>query len=621
MPLDSNNIFGFFDEFEASEEESQLLPKELTLEPVEISSTIDSLPAKFQEEVLRRIKVITFVEKRLKGGWTEKNLNPILSLVESELQLTPPSWRTVATWKKSYSEAGREPWALIPKHTFKGNRQKEMDSQSLIDEAIQNVYLTRERLSVAEAYRYYKSRVIQMNRGIVEGKIKPIAERSFYNRINELPPYEVAIARFGKRYADRKYRSVGQQVAATKPMEFVEIDHTPVPVILIDDELDIPLGRPYLTMLYDRFSKCIVGCSINFREPSFDSVRKALLNSLLDKSWLKAKYPSIENEWPCHGKIDCLVVDNGAEFWSQSLEDSLRPLVSDIQYSQAAKPWRKSGIEKLFDQMNKGLVNALPGKTFTNPTQLQDYNPKKDAVVRVSVFLELLHKWIVDYYHMAPDSREREIPYHKWHQSKWTPSYYDGAEKEQLRVELGLLRHRTIGVAGIRLHNLRYQSAELIEYRKYCTPNDGKKLFVKTKTDPSDISYIHVYLESEKKYIKVPAVDNSGYTNGLSLFEHQRIQKVRRLNTKDLADDEALADTFLYMKKRIQEETDRFRRVKSSKPNLPKTGNTSKLAKFNDVGSEGPSSINVIPVRHKSEVVSDASEYLDDDDFEDIEGY
>ncbi|MBE4031077.1 transposase [Vibrio parahaemolyticus] len=621
MSSDSNNIFGFFDEFEASEGESQPLPIELIQEPIEISSTIDSQSPKVQQEVIRRIKIIDFVEKRLKGGWTEKNLNPILSLIEPELQLIPPSWRTLATWKKYYFEAGKDPCALIPKHTFKGNRQKEMDSKSLIDEAIQNVYLTLERLSVAEAYRYYKSRVIQINRGIVEGKIKPISERSFYNRIHDLPPYEVAIARFGKRYADREFRSVGQQVVAAKPMEYVEIDHTPVPVILIDDELDIPLGRPYLTMLYDRFSKCIVGCSINFREPSFDSVRKALLNSVLDKSWVKQKYPSIDNEWPCHGKIDCLVVDNGAEFWSQSLEDSLRPLVSDIQYSQAAKPWRKSGIEKLFDQMNKGLVNALPGKTFTNPTQLQDYNPKKDAVVRVSVFLELLHKWIVDYYHMTPDSRERDIPYHKWNQSEWTPSYYDGAEKEQLRVELGLLRHRTIGVAGIRLHNLRYQSSELIEYRKYWASNNGKKLFVKTKTDPSDISSIHVYLESEKRYVKVPAVDNSGYTKGLSLFEHERIQKVRRLNTKQLADDEALADTFLYMKKRIQEETDRFHSAKSSKSSLPKTGNTSKLAKFNDVGSDGPSSINTTQVKQENTVLLDVSGQLSNDDFEDIEGY
>ena len=45
--------------------------------------------------------------------------------------------------------------------------------------------------------------------------------------------------------------------------------------------------------------------------------------------------------------------------------------MSDIQYSQAAKPWWKSRIEKLFDQMNKGLANALPEKTFTNPTQLR----------------------------------------------------------------------------------------------------------------------------------------------------------------------------------------------------------------------------------------------------------
>ncbi len=62
-----------------------------------------------------------------------------------------------------------------------------------------------------------------------------------------------------------------------------------------------------------------------------------------------------------------------------NLEDSLRPHSVWHQYSQAAKPWRKSGIEKLFDQMNKGLVNALHRKTFyVYSTELQ---PKKDAVV------------------------------------------------------------------------------------------------------------------------------------------------------------------------------------------------------------------------------------------------
>ncbi len=620
-----DNFVGFFDEMEAARSEAQMesqIPVELFQSDTDHSPSFDSLPEKTQKEVLRRLKIIHFVEERLKGGWTEKNLDSILNMVENVLELPRPSWRTLASWKKDYYESGKKWLSLIPKHTQKGNRTAHTDSQFLIDEAIAKKYLTRERLSVAETYRYYKSRVIKTNQTIVEGKIDLISQRAFYDRVNGLPAYDVAVARYGKRYADRHFRSVGQQVSATKPMEYVEIDHTPIPVILIDDELDVPLGRPYLTMLYDRFSKCIVGLSVNFREPSFDSVRKALLNALLNKNWVKGKYPSVKNDWPCCGKIDYLVVDNGAEFWSKSLEDSLKPLVLDIQYSQAAKPWRKSGIEKLFDQLNKGLTNSLPGKTFTNPTQLEDYDPKKESVVRVSVFLELLHKWVIDYYHMSPDARERDVPYHKWYESRWLPNTYEGEEKSRLKIELGLLRHRTIGLAGIRLHNLRYQSDELIEYRKYCSVKYERKLFVKTKTDPSDISSIYVYLEFDNRYIRVPAVDNSGYTQGLSLFEHERIQRVRRLNTKRMVDEEALADTYLYMESRIEAETERLRNYGDRKRSQPKIGNTSKLAKFRDVGTTGPSSIITTSVNEPltnsyDGIVTD----LDDEDFDEIEGY
>ncbi|WP_070963747.1 Mu transposase C-terminal domain-containing protein [Vibrio sonorensis] len=625
MTSDFEDVFGFIDEMEASAKEAELatkIPSDLFQENESYPSSFDTYPEKTREEALRRLKVIQFTERRLIGGWTEKNLVPILDDVKQQLGLAPPSWRVLASWKKMYFESGRSVLSLIPKHAKKGNRTGHIDSRSLIDEAIEVKYLTKERLSVAETYRYYKSRVIKANQEIVEGKIKQISQRAFYDRVNSLPPYDVAVARYGKRYADREFRSVGQQIEATKPMEYVEIDHTPVPVILIDDELDVPLGRPYLTMLYDRFSKCIVGFSVNFREPSFDSVRKALLSTLLEKHWIKDKFPSITNDWPCHGKIDYLVVDNGAEFWSDSLEDSLRPLVSDILYSQAAKPWRKTGIEKLFDQLNKGLVNALPGKTFTNPTQLKDYDPKKESAVRVSVFMELIHKWVIDRYHMDSDSRERNVPYHKWHESKWLPNFYQGQAAAELRIELGLLRHRTIGIAGIRLHNLRYQSDELIQYRKYNSLNSQGKLFVRTKTDPSDISAIYVFLESERRYIKVPAVDNSGYTKGLSLFEHERIQRVRRLNTRSLVNEESLADTYLYMEALIEGEAERIRDSKNRKLAHPKTGNTSKIAKYRDVGTEGPGSIvkeNENSNLALSVVTTQIS--LDDDDLEDIEGY
>ncbi|WP_158100633.1 Mu transposase C-terminal domain-containing protein [Neiella marina] len=616
-------MFGFIDEMEASEQqfdEQPELTSSITAPPPQLTEpAFDSVSPSLQQEAMRRQKIIQFVAKRLEGGWTEKNIKPVLELIEEQLEVSPPSWRTLVNWKKLYFESGKSVDSLVPKHRSKGCRQMVRDSQWLVDEAIEKKYLTKERVSIAATYRYYKSRVTIENRSIVEGKIKPLSQRAFYHRVNSLPPYDVAVARFGKRYADREFRTVGQQIPATKPMEYVEIDHTPAPVILIDDELGIALGRPYLTMLYDRFSKCIVGLSVNFREPSYDSVRKALLNTLLDKSWLHNKYPSIKNDWPCCGKIDYLIVDNGAEFWSASLEESLKPIVTNIHYSQAAKPWRKTGVEKLFDQLNKGLINEMPGKTFTNPTQLEDYDPKKESVVRVSTFMELVHKWIVDHYHMTPDARARAIPYHKWTSSEWPPITYSHEEAIRLRIELGLLNVSTVRQNGINLHGLRYQSDELNNYRKY-TPASNGRLQVKTKTDPSDISAIYAYLDAEQRYIKVPAVDVTGYTKGLSLFEHKVIQQANRTNTRAMVDEEDLADTRMYLEHRIQQEAKRIAERQTNKASRTKTGNTSKLAKIRDVGSDGPTTI-VSEVIQTPDSSHEVPSSFPDDDLGDIEGY
>lgn len=249
--------------------------------------SLDSYTEKERQAAIAKLKIIRFVERRIKGGWTEKILDPILAEAKGSLGMKIPSWRTLAGWKKQYYESGRSIHSLVPQHRKKGNRKRHTDSQQYIDEAIEKKYLTRERLTVADTYQYYKDQVLLANRNIVDGKITLLKDRAFYDRINELPPYDVALARYGKRYADRKFRSVGEMVPATYPLEYVEIDHTPAPVILIDDELDIAVGRPYLTILFDRYTKCIVGLSVNWREPSYDSVRKAFLNAVLKKDWLK----------------------------------------------------------------------------------------------------------------------------------------------------------------------------------------------------------------------------------------------------------------------------------------------------------------------------------------------
>ncbi|WP_254105317.1 transposase family protein [Aliivibrio fischeri] len=509
-----------------------------------------------------------------------------------QLKMDPPKWRTLAEWHKNYHSSGNNISSLIPKHSNKGNTQQHTNSDFLIIKAINEKYLTLNRCSISQTFKYYCDLVIIENRSILTNKIKKVSQRTFYNRINALPKYDVALKRYGKRYADIHYRKVGKMLEATRPLEYVEIDHTPLDLILLDDNLEIPLGRPYLTILIDRYSKCIVGYNLSFRPPSFESIRHAFCNASLDKSSITQQYPHLQHDWPIAGKIENLVVDNGAEFWSNSLEDSLRPFATNILFNKVGKPWMKPLVEKFFDVLNKSLVHSLPGTTRSRIEQLKGYNPKKDAAITFSLFLELFHTWIIDIYHMTSDTRETAIPYFKWQEgvTALPPLTYTNEEAQQLRIEFGILNTRTIRVEGIFLYGLCYESEELNEYRKIWGAIDKNNLTLKTKTDPSDLSHIFVYLTNESRYIKVPCITDISYTSGLTLFQHQTNQKLQRTKIRLQIDHEKLADSRMYVENRIAEEVEK---IKSSKKLTTKTTYASKIARHQNIGSHTQKSIQI----------------------------
>ncbi len=217
-------------------------------------------------------------------------------------------------------------------------------------------------------------------------------------------------------------------------MERVEIDHTPLDLILLDDELEVPLGRPYLTVLVDCYSRCIVGFNLGYREPSYDAARKAILNACLSKDFIKDKFPFIKNDWPCEGKIETIVVDNGTEFWSSSFKVFCQKIGTNVEVNPVAKPWKKPFVERIFKTYKSGLVDGLPGKTFSHVHQLKGYNPQKDAAVPFSEFVSFLYKWIIDIYNYDSYGWESRIPMLAW-EAGWKsfpPIRYTGLEKNNL---------------------------------------------------------------------------------------------------------------------------------------------------------------------------------------------
>ncbi|XQF92177.1 hypothetical protein ACOBV9_12105 [Pseudoalteromonas espejiana] len=69
---------------------------------------------------------------------------------------------------------------------------------------------------MASAYKYYADLVIIENDSVVGSVLKPLTYKAFKNRIDNLPQYEVMIARYGKRLADIAFNKVQGHTRPTR---------------------------------------------------------------------------------------------------------------------------------------------------------------------------------------------------------------------------------------------------------------------------------------------------------------------------------------------------------------------------------------------------------------------
>ena len=84
-------------------------------------------------------------------------------------------------------------------------------------------------------------------------------------------------------------------------MIFGKLIIRPVDLIIVDDVFRKPIGRPYLTLAIDVYSRCIPGFCLTLDSPSTVSVGLCLTHSVFDKEeWLEKR--GIKTQWPIWGK-------------------------------------------------------------------------------------------------------------------------------------------------------------------------------------------------------------------------------------------------------------------------------------------------------------------------------
>ncbi|MCU6794861.1 transposase family protein [Paenibacillus sp. WQ 127069] len=371
---------------------------------------------------------------------------------------------------------------------------------SILKDAIENHYLKKRKVSIS----YLVEHIIAVK--CDSKKLKPLGYDTVYHILKkELNPQIKDRMREGTA-ASEVYDPVARGFSNTfaqTPLHIIELDHTRLDMDIIDGESGVNLGRPWITLGIDVFSRKIWCMHISFEAPSANKVRKAIEFGIFFKD-AKERYGT-QNDWDIQGIPAIIYMDNGSDFKSQDVQRMItETLEAEVMYRPGRTPHYGATIERLVKTLNHYIHN-LPGTRKSNPKDLGEYDAETEAIFTLENIIELLTGYIVDvYHHTSHEALPLEYP---------TPAtmYYHGLEirgdvqfvpreyEDYFRMELLPTRKKSYTRDGIRESNVYYASNETSKF----ISRQRKNYIV--KYDIEDISKIYLLDTDSKTYIEVPA--------------------------------------------------------------------------------------------------------------------
>ncbi|MBB6023589.1 transposase InsO family protein [Paenibacillus sp. JGP012] len=398
---------------------------------------------------------------------------------------------------------------------------------SILKEAIEQHYLNKKQPSILEVKDIIDIRCEKTG-------LPQLGYNTIYAILNRLDEEMVLRMRNGTVASEVYDRVTGQfsNTEAKSSLHMVQIDHTEMDIMVVDETTMEVIGRPWLTLGIDVYSRCIWCMHISFDSPSANKVRKAIEHGIFKKR-IKEKYGTI-HEWEVFGIPDIIYFDNGKEFDNREIKYLIdNTLESQVMYRPVATPRWGGTIERLFGTVNTKLIHRLAGTTKNSIEAKGDYDSEGEAIYTLEDVTELLTRFITDIYHhdihssLPFDSATPHLQYQKGLNIGGQNDYIDDEDEEAFHIALLPTKDLTFSRLGVRLDNVYYNA---IEPGKEIKINRSK---YKVKYDIDDISHIYVLDHLSNEYIKVLAV-NPPYEvlKGMKKKTYKLLLKISREKAK-----------------------------------------------------------------------------------------
>lgn len=485
-----------------------------------------------QGEVARGLKAI---ERALARLWREEPEKA------EQFGKMPSAW-SVRRWLDNRGTPGERPLRQMISMTGRVQRSRRFPPETLelLRRSVAE-YWSREKLSKSEAYSLFHRLISYINKRRQRGRhslpqLKIPRFETFRLEVNFHERFETFAAKYGPLKAKARFKTHGEGLTAARALQLGCMDHNFLDtVVCLDADWMIPIGRPWVTVLIDVRTRCIVGFVISFEPPSLYSVTECIKRANRPKLHLRQREPRFIILVEIYGRFDEIVVDNGWEFAGNSLEDVMNDAGTTIRWAPVRSPTYKAVVERFFRTLNNLLAHKVTGAVY-KPELLRQmgYDPYKDAVLTLSEIEDLMWEAIC-YYHKSEHRGIGMAPADLWQRDVLANGIDVIGDDSLLDKIAGKTEYPCkVTRGGVRLFGLQYHDQGLVAgllddligiepVRKQQHGSRPATATVKVHYNPANISEIHVWNRRRKVYVTLPCADKN-YVAGMSLWHHRQVQ-------------------------------------------------------------------------------------------------
>lgn len=462
---------------------------------------------------------------------------------------------TVYRWLDTYETTGLVSSLIRRRRSDAGKKRLDERVEKIITDTIESFYLTAQLRTPAKTA--YEIRKICLQNNLPAPDASTVR-----NRIFELSEEYRLRRRRGSKAADERFAPIrGSFPGADFPLAVVQIDHTPVDVIIVDDENRKAIKRPYLTIATDVYSKMCVGFFLSLDHPGGLATGLCISRAILGKETYLHSLGLDHLTWPCWGVMSKIHTDNAKEFRGTLLGTAATQYGIIAERRPKGRPKYGGDVERAFRTYMHEVHNELPGTTFSNVQQKQDYDSEGRAIMSFSALEKWLALFILGVYHQRPHAGNNGIPpIVQWErgingtdEDLGTGIPMRVPDEDRLKLDFMPFFTRTVQEYGIRNASITYWSDALRRYIHARNPSARNlKQEYLCRYDPRDLSKIWMFDPELDRYLEIPYRDLA--RPPVSLWEVKDAQRLMKEESKSSTNEELIFRTIDEMRQIVAEE-------------------------------------------------------------------